>query len=122
MKPISLIGAGLAVALMGVSLSAHAHAHLDHAMPGVGSTVTPAPREVVIFFTEALEGKFSSIVVRDAKGAAVQDGVAGLDPGNRAQLRIKLKPLPPGTYKVFWRILSVDTHRSQGAFSFRVRP
>ena len=122
MKPISLIGAGLAVALMGLPLPAHAHAHLDHAMPGVGSTVTPAPREVVIFFTEALEGKFSSIVVRDAKGAAVQDGVAGLDPGNRAQLRIKLKPLPPGTYKVFWRILSVDTHRSQGAFSFRVRP
>ncbi|HJS62184.1 MAG TPA: copper resistance protein CopC, partial [Pseudolabrys sp.] len=29
---------------------------------------------------------------------------------------------PPGTYKVFWRVLSVDTHRAQGDFTFRVGP
>ncbi|MSP32816.1 MAG: hypothetical protein EXR03_08360 [Pseudolabrys sp.] len=27
-----------------------------------------------------------------------------------------------GTYKVIWRVLSVDTHRSQGNFTFRVGP
>jgi methionine-rich copper-binding protein CopC len=35
-------------------------------------------------------------------------------------MRIGLKPLPPGTYKVHWRVLSVDTHTTEGAFSFHV--
>ena len=29
-----------------------AHAHLDHASPAAGSTITPAPTEVVLSFTE----------------------------------------------------------------------
>jgi methionine-rich copper-binding protein CopC len=35
-------------------------------------------------------------------------------------LHVALKPLSPGTYKVIWRVLSVDTHRTQGDFTFRV--
>lgn len=101
---------------------AFAHAHLDRAMPAKGSNVSPAPKEVTLWFTEAIEPKFSSIVVRDAKGAAVQSGPASVDPANKAQLRVGVKPLGPGTYTVIWRVLSVDTHRSQGEFTFRVGP
>lgn len=98
---------------------AAAHARLGQASPKVGSTVASAPKEVVLSFTEKLEPKFSSIEVRDAKGAAVQAGKAqaGADP---TQLRVPLKALSPGTYKVIWRVLSVDTHRSQGTFTFKV--
>jgi methionine-rich copper-binding protein CopC len=115
-----LVGAALCVAALLLPVVAHAHAHLDHASPAVGGTVTPAPTEVMIWFTEAIEPKFSSIEVRDMKGAAMHDGAAALVPGNRAQLRVAVKALPPGTYKVIWRVLSVDTHRSQGDFTFRV--
>ena len=38
------------------------------------------------------------------------------------QLRVSLKALPPGSYKVIWRVLSVDTHRTEGNFTFRVGP
>jgi len=31
-------------------------------------------------------------------------------------------PLPPGLYKVTWHAVSVDTHRTQGDFSFSVKP
>lgn len=99
---------------------AFAHAHLDRSTPASGSTVSTAPKQVTLWFTEAIEPKFSSIVVRDAKGATMQDGAVSVDPSNKAQLRVMLKPLPAGTYKVIWRILSVDTHRSQGEFTFRV--
>ncbi|MFZ0103951.1 MAG: copper resistance protein CopC [Pseudolabrys sp.] len=37
-------------------------------------------------------------------------------------MRVPLKTLPKGTYKVLWHVLSVDTHRTQGDFSFRVAP
>jgi methionine-rich copper-binding protein CopC len=101
---------------------AQAHAHLDHAVPAVGGTVAQAPKEVTIFFTQALEARFSTIVVRDSRGTAVQAGAAKLAPDNTAQLSVALKPLAPGSYKVIWRVLSVDTHRSQGEFTFRVGP
>jgi len=102
------------------STTAFAHAHLDHASPAPGSTVTQAPKEVVLTFTEMLEPKFSSIEVRDAKGTVVQAGKA--HGGGATELRVALKPLPPGTYKVIWRVLSVDTHRTNGSFTFRVGP
>jgi len=109
------------LALLVAPLAASAHAMLDHASPAVGGTVAAAPKEVVLSFTEKLEPKFSSIDVRDAKGEAVQAGKAALG-GSPTELRIALKPLPPGTYKVIWRVLSVDTHRTNGSFAFRVGP
>jgi methionine-rich copper-binding protein CopC len=100
--------------------AASAHAHLDHSSPTAGGTAATAPPEVTIWFTEALEPKFSTIEVRDAQGAAMQAGPATLASDNTAQLRVPLKPLPPGTYQVNWRVLSVDTHRTEGNFTFRV--
>jgi methionine-rich copper-binding protein CopC len=35
-------------------------------------------------------------------------------------MHVSLKPLRPGTYKVSWRVLSVDTHTTEGTFTFRV--
>src|SRR5215510_5172432 len=113
-----VLGVGLALA----PIAALAHAHLDHANPAVGSTVAQSPKEVSLWFTEALEAKFSTIEVRDAQGRSVQAGPATLARDNTAQLRVPLKPLSPGTYKVIWRVLSVDTHRTEGDFTFRVGP
>jgi copper resistance protein C len=112
----------IAIAVALCPLAAHAHAHLERATPAVGSTVAAAPSEVVLVFTEKLEPAFSSIEVRDPQGAAMQAGKATVDPRQRTRLSVPLKPLAPGTYKVIWRVLSVDTHRSQGDFTFRVGP
>ena len=100
---------------------ASAHAALDHAVPRVGSTVTQAPKEVVLWFTERLEPTFSSIEVRNEQGAPVTTGKAAVS-GDRTQLRVSLKKLPAGTYKVIWHVLSIDTHRTEGSFTFRVGP
>jgi copper resistance protein C len=99
--------------------AAHAHAMLDHASPAVGSTVGAAPKELVLSFTAKLEPKFSSIEVRNTKGVAVNAGPVST---NGTEMRVGLKPLPAGTYKVIWRVLSVDTHRTNGSFTFRVGP
>jgi methionine-rich copper-binding protein CopC len=96
---------------------AAAHAFLDRAEPRVGNAVRTAPREVTCWFTQNLEAAFSSLVVRDSAGAQVSVGRASVT-GNT--MRVALKPLPPGVYKVSWRVLSVDTHTTEGDFSFRV--
>ena len=109
----------IALSVLSFPTAALAHAHLDHASPAVGSTVASAPKELTISFTEKLEPKFSSIEVQNDKGAAMQAGKATLGDAP-TELRVALKPLPPGTYKVIWRVLSVDTHRTNGSFTFRV--
>lgn len=96
---------------------AHAHAFLDHAEPRVGNSVTSAPREVSLWFTQNLEAAFSTVEVHDASGARVDQGKPQV---SARVMRIELKPLPPGTYKVHWHVLSVDTHTTEGAFSFHV--
>jgi methionine-rich copper-binding protein CopC len=97
--------------------AAHAHAFLDHASPLVGSTVPSAPHEVSLWFTQNLEPAFSSVQVTDAKGARVDQGKAQV---SGSTMRVGLKSLSPGTYKVRWRALSVDTHTTEGSFSFHV--
>jgi copper resistance protein C len=109
-------------ALLLPSAPARAHVRLDHASPAVGSTVAATPKELVLWFTETVEPAFSSIEVRDTNGIAMHEGKAAVDPKQRTQMRVPLKPLAPGTYKVIWRVLSVDTHRTQGDFTFRVGP
>ena len=117
MKHLSIIITALVVVLPSAAL---AHATLDRAMPPVGSSQTAAPREVVLSFTEDLEPAFSTIEVRSESGTVVSSGKAQVDPKQRTQMRVPLKSLSPGTYKVIWRVLSVDTHRTQGDFTFRV--
>jgi len=101
---------------------ATAHAHLDRATPAVGSSVHAPPKEVKLWFSQALEPAFSTIKVLDRNGQAVDSGTKGVDARDRKLLRTALKPVPPGTYRVVWRVLSVDTHVSEGEFTFDVVP
>jgi methionine-rich copper-binding protein CopC len=97
--------------------AARAHAFLDHASPLVGSTVPAAPHEVTLSFTQDLEPAFSTVAVTDANGARVDQGKPAVSANT---MRIGLKALGSGTYRVRWRALSVDTHTTEGSFTFHV--
>jgi len=96
-----------------------AHAFLKTATPAVGATVQQAPATVVIDFTEGVEPRFSTITVQDGSGARMDLGGVHLQGGNQ-HIAVGLKPLPPGTYKVTWTATAVDTHKTQGDYSFTV--
>jgi len=114
----ALAVAGLA--LLSQTSSALAHAALRSATPAAGSTletVAAMPREVTLSFSDKLEPAFSTIEITGPAGARVDEGKAQIS-GNA--MRIGLKAAGPGTYRVHWRALSVDTHTSQGNFTFQV--
>jgi len=100
--------------------SARAHAFLDHASPAVGSSVPSAPPTVTLWFTQDLEPAFSNVTVTNEAGQRVDLGNGQIPPGSPAELQIGLKPLPPGTYLVSWHVVSVDTHPTEGTFTFEV--
>lgn len=100
--------------------AAHAHAFLDHAQPAVGSSVPAAPAILALWFSQEIEPAFSTVTVSDRSGARVDRGDARVDAADPTELRVSLKPLPPGTYKVAWHVVSVDTHTTEGDFTFAV--
>jgi methionine-rich copper-binding protein CopC len=111
---IAVIVPVLLVLAMGKAV---AHAFLDHAEPRVGNKVATPPREVTLWFTQKLEPAFSSMTVTNAAGQRVDTGKARVS-GN--QMSVSMRPGGTGTYHVTWRVLSVDTHTTDGSFSFQV--
>jgi copper resistance protein C len=118
--PMKLYAFAVVAAAILTAPRAEAHAFLDHSNPAVGSTVPSAPAALTMWFTQQLEPAFTTANVTDASGNAVGAGPAAVDPQNPVEFRVPLKPLPPGTYTVNWHVLSVDTHTTQGHFTFQV--
>lgn len=108
--------AGLVLAVL--ALPAGAHAFLHHADPRVGSTVAHSPAQVTLQFTEKLEPAFSTLKVLDAAGKEVDAHDLKVE---GVSMRVTIpSPLDPGKYRVQWRALSVDTHVTDGEFTFEV--
>jgi methionine-rich copper-binding protein CopC len=96
---------------------ASAHAFLDHAEPRVGNKVATAPHQVTLWFTQKLEPAFSTITVTNSSGQRVDTGKPRI---SGSQMSVSLRPGGSGTYHVTWRVLSVDTHTTDGSFTFQV--
>jgi methionine-rich copper-binding protein CopC len=112
----TLVGA---VLVLTSAVAAHAHAQLESANPRVGSTVSAAPSVVTLNFSEGVEPAFSTVQVTDSAGRRVD---AGKPRVSGRQVQVPLRSLAAGQYNVRWRVLSVDTHTTQGSFGFEVRP
>ncbi len=116
MRRSSLVGI-IPLLLLLATGEAAAHAFLDHAEPRVGNKVATPPREVTVWFTQKLEPAFSTITVTNAAGQRVDTGKTRVS-GN--QMSVSLRPGGAGTYHVTWHVLSVDTHTTDGNFTFQV--
>lgn len=118
MRTPLLIGA----MLVGLSWQASAHAFLQTAVPRVGS-IARGVSTLRLTFTEALEPAFSRVTLEQANGTRVPGAHTAIDPRNPRVLIVRLPaPLPPGRYKVRWRVVSVDTHHTQGDYGFTIAP
>ena len=93
---------------------------LQRAEPRVESKLKRAPDEVKLYFTERLEPAYSAVRVLDAAGAQVDRRDSRVDRANPSLLWATLPPLTPGTYKVLWRVLSIDADVTEGTFTFRI--
>ena len=103
--------------------AAFAHAQLQKATPAVGGTVNASPTENRLKFSEGVEPRFSGIALATQDGAAETIGKPSVDPADNSVLIATIaQPLKPGVYKVTWRAVSVDTHKTQGSFVFTVAP
>jgi methionine-rich copper-binding protein CopC len=112
-----------AAALLLFPASAFAHAELVSANPPVNGTVQAAPKEISITFSEAVEAKFSTIEVLDDKAQRFEEGKPEAAPNDPKTLRVMVKELRAGTYRVNWHVVSSDdSHKTKGTYEFTVKP
>ncbi|MDE1164766.1 MAG: copper homeostasis periplasmic binding protein CopC [Pseudomonas sp.] len=109
----------IAAALCSLSPFVFAHAHLKSQTPAADSTVA-APADLRLVFTEGVEATFSKVSLsKDGAEVAVK-GVATAEGDKKTLIVTPAAPLAPGNYKVEWHAVSVDTHKSDGTYSFKV--
>jgi copper resistance protein C len=114
------------VAILSAS-QAVAHPKLIVSTPAPNSTVA-APSSVALTFNEALLPQLSGVEIALTAKSANSGRLTPIS-GTRVALEADQKtltvtitdPLRTGDYEVLWHVVSVDTHRIQGTFSFSVK-
>jgi copper resistance protein C len=111
-----------ALAAVSVASGAFAQARFVKAMPAAGSEVGSLT-EVQLEFNESVDPRFSGLTLTAPHGVSVELGEPEVESGDPRVLVVPItNVLEPGDYTVHWRVVSFDTHWSQGEFSFTVKP
>ena len=87
-----------------------AHANLVEATPRPGGEVSKTPERVELRFNEPVDAAFDPLKVYDARGMRVDEHNARIDSNDTRGLLVDLKKLPEGSYRVEWRVTSIDGH------------
>ncbi|MDF2381797.1 copper homeostasis periplasmic binding protein CopC [Nostoc ellipsosporum NOK] len=117
----------LAAAALVAPLPAFAHPKLVSATPAPNAT-TAATARLQLVFSERLVAQFSGadVVMTEMPGMKMHGAMkmpvkASLAEDGKTLVLTLAKPLPKGSYRVDWRVVSADTHRVQGNYSFKVQ-
>lgn len=119
-KMIGFAALASAASLLGAT-AAEAHAKLVSASPSANATVA-APKQVILKFNEKLSRKFSGadISMPAMPGMAMAAKLSIGKDGKTLILQPKTR-LMAGAYTVKWRVVTPDTHRTEGTYAFTVR-
>jgi copper transport protein len=101
---------------------ASAHAILLRSDPAKDSVLSIAPKQVRMWYSEALNPAFSTAVVVNGENKRVDNHDAHVSSSDQTEMDVTLQPnLPPAVYIVVWRTDSAaDGHILRGSFIFSV--
>ncbi len=103
-------------------LSAWAHAILVKSQPTKDETVTVSPKQIDLWFNDAVRSEYKALAVIDESGKRVDNHDVEQSLTDGANIHATVSNLAPGTYTVRYRVVSEDTHIVTGKFQFTVKP
>ncbi len=115
-KPVLLAAASL------TPLSAWPHAILVKSQPAQDQVVTESPKQVDLWFNDAVRSEYKALAVIDESGKRVDNHDVEQSLTDGANIHATVQNLAPGTYTVRYRVVSEDTHIVTGKFQFTVKP
>jgi copper resistance protein C len=117
-RALALLSGTLLALSVGVT-AASAHSFPEQETPAAGATLTEPPAQVIIKYDAPIEKLFASLEVLNSTGQNVAVGQPEVSPDGW-KLSVPVNKLPPGEYTVQWRVVCIDTHHTQGSYSFTV--
>ena len=116
---ILLYAAALVAIVLSNPIMALAHSFPEKETPSAGQKVASPPSEVVINFDAPIEKLFAKLEVTGTDGTNEAVGAPQIsDDGIR--MSVKVPALKPGDYTVKWAVVGIDTHHTQGSYTFTV--
>ena len=116
-----------ALTMLATASPALAHPKLVSATPAPNASVAATGR-LQLTFSEPLVAKFSGVelVMTDMPGMKMSSPMkmvarTALGADGRTVVVTLAKPLPRGTYRLDWHVVSADTHRVKGSYGFKVQ-
>lgn len=98
------------------------HLSLRGSVPAADSTLTEAPTEVRLIFSEEPQISGTRVRLVDSSEELVATSEATADEDDAREVYIRANaPLADGTYSVIWRTIAQDGHAQNGTFEFTVR-
>ncbi len=104
--------------MLGVSGLVQAHAKLEKTAPAANATVTTAPPNVQLFFSEAPDAAVSKLEIKGPsdKVKLVQTHVMG-----KSLMAVVEGEMADGVYTVLWSTTGDDGHPQKGEFKFTLK-
>jgi methionine-rich copper-binding protein CopC len=112
------VGALLATVLSSPMI-ASAHSFPEKESPSAGQKIASPPSEVVIDFDAPIEKLFAKLEVTGADGQNLASGAPQVS-DNGIRMSVKVPALKPGDYTVKWAVVGIDTHHTEGSYTFTV--
>ncbi|MEQ1545686.1 copper resistance protein CopC [Methyloglobulus sp.] len=115
-----LLGLALWVSLI-LPIPVFAHAIMVKSQPVVDSTIAESPKQVDVWFNDKVGSEYKALAVIDSAGKRVDNKDAAQETFDQSHLYVTIPQLPPGTYNVRYRVVSLDTHIVTGKFKFTIK-
>ena len=118
-RALVAISSALMASIVGIEAAASAHSFPEKETPSAGATLTAPPDQVSIKYDAPIEKLFASLQVLNSEGQNEAIGDPEVSPDGW-ELSVPVNKLPPGEYTVQWSVVCIDTHHTQGSYSFTV--
>ncbi|SER84809.1 hypothetical protein SAMN05421690_11052 [Nitrosomonas sp. Nm51] len=98
-----------------------AHASLVKSDPPRRASLSESPSQIQLWFNEEIEAAYASVKVLNSRerNVAVDEPQAVQD--DPKSVVLALPALAPGSYKVQFRVLSIDGHVVESSYGFRIK-
>lgn len=102
--------------------SVFAHAILVKSQPAKDETIAQSPKQVDLWFNDAVRSEYKAVAVIDSAGKRVDNHDVEQSLTDGSHIYATVPNLAPGTYTIRYRVVSEDTHIVTGKFEFTVKP
>ena len=119
MKKTCMSVAALLTIALSIPTLLLAHSFPETESPSAGQTLNSPPPEVTIKFDAPIEKLFAKLEVVGADGSNQAVGGPQIS-DDGTHLSVKVPTLKPGSYLVKWAVVCIDTHHTEGSYTFTV--